>query len=240
MECAFSGTAQNLLNANAISTGPLSMACWFYPTRTTNLEALMTITSSVNDYGFYLQLQGTVGGDPVAAVTYNLTAPAAVTSSGFVSGSWQHGCAVIAASNDRRVYLNGGSKGTETTNKTTPTMTHTSIASTAKSAQLFAGQIAEAAIWSVALTDAEVAILALGASPLLVQSTNLLAYWPLLGNTSPEIDLVGGFGMTLSASAPTKADHPRVLYPSSLPGLKSTYVAPPPAAYPRSFAVIVG
>ena len=67
-------------------------------------------------------------------------------------------------------------------------------------------------MWDVALTDDEVATLAKGVCPLFVRPGNLLAYWPLIGNNSPEIDCVGRFEMTLTNSPGTSA-HPRVYMP---------------------------
>ena len=76
------------------------------------------------------------------------------------------------------------------------------------------GYMAEAAVWNVALTSAEVSVLSKGYSPLLVRPQSIVSYWPLIGRTSPEIDLVGGYGMTL-VNAPTTAAHPRIIYPTS-------------------------
>jgi hypothetical protein len=74
------------------------------------------------------------------------------------------------------------------------------------------GQIAEAAVWNVALSAAEIASLSKGFSPLLIRPASLVAYWPLIGRHDPEIDPVGRFDMTLTAN-PTTAAHPRVILP---------------------------
>jgi hypothetical protein len=66
----------------------------------------------------------------------------------------------------------------------------------------------------VALTDDEAVILSLGYSPVFVRPANLVAYWPLVGRSSPEPDIVGGYDMTLVGS-PTVADHPRIIYSTS-------------------------
>lgn len=41
------------------------------------------------------------------------------------------------------------------------------------------GDISEVGYWNVALTDADVAVLAKGVSPLLVRPEGLVAYWSL-------------------------------------------------------------
>ena len=68
--------------------------------------------------------------------------------------------------------------------------------------------IAEAGIWGAALTDAEVAILALGAPAYSVRPGSLVAYWPLIGSASPEIELIGRNEMTLQGLLGV-GDHPR-------------------------------
>jgi hypothetical protein len=72
------------------------------------------------------------------------------------------------------------------------------------------GRIAEAGIWNVALSDREVAALASGVHPARMRPDALVAYWPLWGDDSPELDWhpSGGtrYPMTLTGT-PTKANH---------------------------------
>jgi hypothetical protein len=63
----------------------------------------------------------------------------------------------------------------------------------------------------VALSASDVAILAAGVCPLLVRPEALLAYWPLWGIYSPETDLVGGFGMTVTGTS--VIDQPATIQP---------------------------
>ncbi len=99
------------------------------------------------------------------------------------------------------------------------------------------GDYAEAAFYTATLTQEELTTLSLGYSPLLVRPSSLVAYWPIIGRTSPEIDIVGGFGMTLNNAPPT-ADHPSVIYPSTNTGL---WISPPSGAVyvPRPAAMSV-
>jgi hypothetical protein len=123
---------------------------------------------------------------------------------------------VFASTTDRRIYLNGANKGTNATNIAAPIVTNTAIGAykyTTIYYDDFDGYLAEAAMWIVALTDDDAVVLAAGYSPLLVRPEALAAYWPIIGRTNPEIDLVGGIGLTVTGA--TVADHPRVLYPSN-------------------------
>ncbi len=78
--------------------------------------------------------------------------------------------------------------------------------------QVLTGNLAEVGIWNVSLTAAELAILSKGYSPLFVGPSALVAYWPIVGRTSPEINLVGGGNGTLTGTA--NAAHPRIIMPS--------------------------
>jgi hypothetical protein len=99
----------------------------------------------------------------------------------------------------------------------------------------FDGLVAEAAIWNVALTAADVAMLNKGYSPMMVRPSALLAYWPLMGRYPTELDLFGGFPLTLTNS-PAQAAHPRIIYPAR-PQLYVPAAAAPPAGglAPKAF-----
>jgi len=75
----------------------------------------------------------------------------------------------------------------------------------------FDGRIAECAIWDEALSDAHIAALAKGVSPLAFPR-GLVFYAPLLGRHDPEIEIIGRLDMTVTGA--TQAAHPRVFYPA--------------------------
>lgn len=72
------------------------------------------------------------------------------------------------------------------------------------------GEIAEVAVWNVALTSSDVASLAARVSPSLVRPSNLISHAPLRGEYSPEPEFRGGRSLTLYNS-PVKASHPRLI-----------------------------
>lgn len=216
----FNGSTQLLYATTMVTAYPLTMACWFNSDSVTVQQFLMAVVQygGLGDY-FALEACGIVTGDPVRASVYQpgVAYSPADSTAGYTAGTWYHACGVYTSATARAAFINGANKGTVATNVTPGGLSVVSIGTCYRNdnpAVYTDGRIAEAAIWGAALTDAEVAILALGVSPLLVQPANLLAYWPLVGNNSPEIDLVGGVGLTLSVSPPTKADHPRVRYAS--------------------------
>lgn len=221
MARSIAGTAGNFLAnaaANATAT-PLTLACWFRPDNVTTYYTLMNVqtrpTPFLDSY-HVLGINGAAGGDPVIAETaFSGTYVSASTSSGYSANTWQHACAVFASSTSRSVYLNGGSKGTDTSSCTPNTANYTQLGGFSSSSTNFdslAGRIAEAGIWAAALTDAEVLALARGFSPLLIRPDALVNYWPLIGRASPEPDLIGGLPLTITGTV-SQAEHVGIIMP---------------------------
>jgi concanavalin A-like lectin/glucanase superfamily protein len=75
------------------------------------------------------------------------------------------------------------------------------------------GDIAELAVWDVALSAGQVTALAGGDNPFTVQASDLQAYVPLYGNASPEEDLIGSNDITITGA--TQSTHPPVDSPPS-------------------------
>ena len=94
------------------------------------------------------------------------------------------------------------------------------------------GSIAEPAVWNVVLTDAEVAILGAGFSPLFVRPQNLVFYPDLIRGLN---DKVGG--LTLTANGTVVSAHPPIIYPANV---KVGIVVPGGAALFASIADTVG
>jgi hypothetical protein len=192
------------------------MACWFNVNNITTDYTLMSLgdTAADNDQ-FSLRTRGATAGDPIAAIVRRSTFGIAATSTGYSASVWNHAAAVFTSATSRAAYLNGAGKGTDATNLAPTSIDATGVGflNVLTAAGYFDGSIAEAAIWDVALTDADVAILATGASPLTVKPGSLVAYWPLIGAYSPEIDLIQGRDLTVTGAA--KAAHPRIF---NIPG----------------------
>lgn len=177
----------------------------------------MNIRDASGGFNQYsLQAVGAVAGDPVRATTQNfLTVANADTSSGFSAGSWQHAAAVFGSSTDRRAFLNGGSKGTNATSVTDPSGLDSVAVGAFAGAHTFPmfGLIAHAAIWNIALSDAEVAALAAGAHPMMVRPEALVAYWPMFDEHASQIDWVGGVTLTVAGNPTKAASDPRIGLP---------------------------
>lgn len=221
---------QYLSNSSAVLTAaPITLACWFKSDNITAQQALVSIGKTSDRSTFLLYCRGNVAGDPIGALSQQSAASAvANTTTGYSSGTWHHGCAVFASSTSRAAYIDGGSKGTNSTSVIPLSLDVTDIGALNWSSgrlSYFSGDIAEVGIWNVALTDAEVALLAAGLSPLFIQPANLVSYWPIVGRYSPEIDRIGAANMTVTGA--TTSDHPRIVYPTMMAPWLSGAPAPP-------------
>lgn len=210
----FNGSDQYLEAASAVLAGvPLTMACWFNSDTITATQTLMQIADVSSSVRYFaLQAEGAMVGDPLRCLTREGDAQFAITSTGYSADTWHHACGVFAATNSRAVYIDGGSKGTDTVTRI-PTgldVTSLGVRNTNGTSEFLDGEMAEVAIWNVALTDAEVLQLAAGYSPLLVRPQSLVLYIPLVQEIH---DLVGRIGMVNTNT--TVSDHPVIINPIS-------------------------
>jgi len=215
MAYELNGTTQYLFTTSVpTSTLPLTICAWFYPDDLIRTQALVNLSSGTSGSTFALDARGGDAGDPVSAVDFRSPPSSftvANTTTGYVTGQWNHGAAVLSANNSRTAYLNGGNSATNTTNQTsTPTFNRIGIGIYFDAANspfsYFDGRIAEVGIWTAALTAAEVASLAKGMTCDKVRPQSLVFYAPLVRDL---IDVKGGLTITNNNTA-TVANHPRV------------------------------
>lgn len=213
--------------AAVVTAPPFTLACHCRTNDVDVTGAMMGLsrTSAANHY-FGISIAGAAAGDFARAFVRSGAGEVnAISSTGVTINTDHHVCGVYAASNSRFIYLDGGSKVESTTNVVPASIDQTSLGYVERNASpvyYFSGSVWEAAIWNAALTDREVAALANAYSPLLIRPQSLVAYWPLFGRTSPEIDLLGGFPMTLTGTV--ISNHGRMIYPAN----EGLYLPVPP------------
>jgi hypothetical protein len=202
------------LGSAVVTDPPFSISAWFYCDDDTNWQTLVFLGDSADDDADTHRLQLESAGASVVMTSKHTGWKAANTSVGYSENTWHHACGIVAATDDRSVFIDGGSKGTNNDNEVVEGVDQTSIGrnSDAVPDNYFSGSLAEIAIWNTGLSDAEAAILAKGYSPLFVHPENLVAYWPLIRDSDD--DYVGGHDMT-AGGGPTIAAHmPKLLYPA--------------------------
>jgi hypothetical protein len=212
-----------------VSAVPLTLACWFKPSNVAGVSSKALL--SIDDSGaaanaFMLWSNGTDGTCNASSIGTSGGNHGSATATGTSNGVWAHHAGVFTSTSNRLAYLNGVAGTADTATVTPSGLTKTTVG-TLWSTLLYAeGDIAEAAVWNVDLAAPEIAALAAGLSPLLIRPSALVAYWPIIGNTSPEIDLIGRRELTV-VNAAVAAPHPRVY----LPAWQSnrTMLVPPPS-----------
>lgn len=199
------------INTGILTAVPISIGCWF------NFDADVTGClvflgdKDINNRYFNILAYNAAGGHIIRAITRQDTAVHyADSGSAFTLNTWRHALAVFAAVDDRRVYLDGGSKGTNAGSATPSGVDKFAVGvQAAPSADYYmSGHIGEVVIWDGVVTDDEAAVLGKGYSPRLVQPQNIVGYWSLIRDLNDEF---GGYNLT--ASGTIVSAHPRVIVP---------------------------
>ena len=167
---------------------PFTMACWFRVNvdDSQGLIAVYDPAASFENHNLALIASMDQAGDPLRFLAIaGGTSRFAVTTTGITVGRWHHACAVANTTADRRVYIDGGSKGT---NADTRAANLVSTAIGSKGGQEFLnGDMADVAFWKVSLNDHEVAALGRGASPLRIRPESLVDYRPMIDDFQNDV-----------------------------------------------------
>jgi len=227
------------INSAVVTAAGFTVGCWFNAANITANQNLVCVTNiSVPADFFFLGARGGDVGDPVAfgGRQNGQSYYQADTTTGFSANTWHLAVGVSHATNDRRVFIDGGSKGTSAGNTTPGGLNTTSIGriGTSSPSGYADGLVAHAFFYDYALSDAEVAALYAAKHPLLYNPGALVAYWPLMAN---DRDMIGDFHMT-AYNTPTFGAEPTILRPRSpiITGYTASTTATP-SALPFGFAV---
>ena len=192
-----------------VTVAPFTMACWVYvddlaPTEIPVMMFVGDLSTAVNFWT--LRVNTSDANEFVQFVSRGTTARAATTTTGVSLNTWHHVCGIEISSTSRAAYIDGGSKGTNTQESSPTGADRVTIGRAGDSSpnQHMTGRIAEPLIWNVALSDAEVALLAKGVNPYKIRPGNIVSHWPLVRDD--DRDWVGGFDLT-AFGTPTVATH---------------------------------
>ena len=224
----FDGTNDVLQQASAVVSGyPFSLSVWYNPDDFDAQGVPLEVDHST-EAARYIGIYVINPGGEVRAQSQNGGEFAtAQTTAQLTTGTWHHLAAVFASATSRIIYIDGGNSVSNTTEVNFGTGINRTTIGAAENGGTqnnhADGQIAEAAVYDIALTAADVVVLSKAFSPLLVRRDALVSYWPIIGRTSPEVDIVGGLNMTVTEA--TVAPHPRIYYPAG-----PRIITPPAAA----------
>ncbi len=209
-----------------LSAYPVTMACWFNSDAALN-QTLMSFGDTDAPKTIELRLRDPADSD-VIMVVEDPGLEFAKTSASWSTGVWNHACGIVASKTDRRVFLNGGNKGTDVDNSAWPSgLDNTSIGALKFNggiSQEMSGSIAEAVMYNIALTDAEVAELATNLTAWQVRPENIVFYSRLIRGLNDEAG-----GLVLTANGTVVSPHPRIIEEGSTRGV---WAAAAPAAAP--------
>ena len=211
----FNGSTDYLENTSLALSFPLTMACWFWFDTGDLPSTLMNMGGNSNLHYHLL----TMADDESVSMVSRAGGGGAIASTGAAVwnyDTWNHTCGIVASATDRRVFINGGGKVTNSDSRS-PTINQFNIGVRFYNATYNAyneGRIARTAVWDKALTDQQVANLAARQSPLEIEYANLQAYHEILGDFSPEPDWSGNqYNLTLGGT-PAQASHvPLPIFP---------------------------
>lgn len=207
------GAPDFLQDDTAIITAvPFTVCYWANDDIITSEDTFFWVgDKDATDEWFMLIFEGDRSGDPitVGAVAGGSLASGRTTT-GFSAGVWHHAAGVFATSTDRSPFIDGGSKGNSTSDRTPSGLDRTTVGRRGDSSPSHQcdGTIAHVAVWNVDLTEQEIATLAAGFSPLRMRRDSLVGYWPINGQ-SPEYNVVGtGVNLTVNGTPPVAEEPP--------------------------------
>lgn len=213
-----------LYNDSAVVTDvPVTLSCWFKAPNVTGNFALMTLGGRTSFERVMIQASGGISGDPIRAQvsTSTNTIRRAVSASGFSANTWHHAAGVFESVTTRSAFIDGGNKGTYVLSTIAGSFDATDVLWERGNgtAQTYAAGalIAECAVWNVALSDDEIAILGAGYSPMFVRPQALKNYFPCFGRrgaTEGEEDWIGNNGLLDVSNPVVSDDRPRIIYPT--------------------------
>ena len=220
MARSFNGTSDFLNNVTGYlsgSSGPFTIALWMKSASVTQTNAYLGDSDdSVSAIGWALRYGFTNDGAGHAQVDFFVTAGGFGTGSqiAILNTNWHHICyRYLGAASEWAYFLDG----TKTVINASLTGTFSTGlnelligASGITGSNFYNGSLAEIAIWTTNVSDANITSLAAGSKATNFSPGNLIGYWQLCGTASPEPD-GSGAGHSVALTGTTAAAHPKPL-----------------------------
>ncbi len=157
-----------------------------------------------------LQLDGAAL-DNITANTRATTTVSAKTTITFTGGVWHSAVGVWVSSSSRLVYIDGGSEGTDSGDRSPAGLDATTIGALRRgpAVNFFSGRIGPVAIWGAALSAQDGVSHAAGMWPPFLEADKLTMFVPMLGapGDTTEIDMIGGLVFDGAGHNPVGAGH---------------------------------
>lgn len=235
-----SASSQYLEGTPLVTAMPLTMGLRCRANQTTAYNCLMYLGVSGGSDRINIRVRGDIGGDPVEAVFIDIpNGVQGITAGSYTSGTEMTLVVTASSGNKCKLYQNATLRGTTVHGWSPGSVNRVNVACNTATGTRDAH--ADADCWDAFLTNvewnaAEVAAFAAGYSPAMIRPDARVHYWPLFGQSSPELDLFKGGALTLGGS-PTAGQHGRVVMPKARGLFRGTSPPPPPpppsTSYPQ-------
>ena len=148
--------SEYLYRNEAVLTGyPLAMVTWFNSDDDSIHHNLMWLgDKNVTNHRFVFFIHNATKNNRVYAQSQGGGAIInTITTAGYTEDTWHHACAIFASATDRRVFIDGGSKGTNSTDVTPTGLNKTIIGrwGDRNPTGHMSGMIAEVAIYDLSV-----------------------------------------------------------------------------------------
>ena len=135
---------------DVIASFPFAVVCWGNPDQIGITHNLMTIGDKDNDTNYHRLV---IASSNLIYMNSNSSTAGgtAITSTSVSINTWHHFAGIVASATDRRVFLDGGGKGTQASAVTPLALDRTTIGVLGRQSltQYFSGMIAEMAVWDL-------------------------------------------------------------------------------------------
>lgn len=205
-----------VVDVGIVDDTPFTIAVWVNMIDVSGFQAIWCGSGSGSNHQHCLAVNGT---DVEARSRGGSSFVTAVATGTVVVDTWHHIAASWETATLRNAYFDGGGKGSDTGDDSDPNALANygfgSLTDSSRSSHMN-GRVAHGAAWNAVLTDAEIAVLATGVSPLKVRPQSLVAYHPMHNFTSNPVDLIGGNDLDTASGTPTSsALAPAIFMPSA-------------------------
>lgn len=207
----FNGSSDYLKRATALITAaPFTVSCWYKPTSGTATRTLWSFGDTGGDLSYFRGVYDEIA-DRLDFHARNTGTEIAAGSGTTTEGAWNHAAMVAASSTSRTSYTNGTAGTTNTVTVVPPSIDAIALGRLERSSpvQYFGGDLAEFAIWNIALSGAQISALAAGDNPQTIELANLVAYWTITGTASPEVDVIAAYELAVTGTS-ASSNHPTI------------------------------
>lgn len=217
MAYEFNGSTQYFsVGSTLLTDEPITLLAHGNSDSATVAQAALSLGNNGANGYYFLQWQGNVASDPIRGSKANDAGSTAnVDSIGYTADAWHIGAVSFVTNTSRKSFINGGTKGSNTTSITDPTPDFITVGAlrTGAVANYFDGELAQSCFLNVDMTDAQHGYVGKGIAPhWYIPIKNIRGYFPLISGGMNR--MASGYPDLTATNSPTRTPNPpKVMYP---------------------------